>query len=116
MVLLQVIEPTTRVLVSEGGVPYNEPEINEARKTSTMAYLDGREKSLRERGLRTLSTVGLGSPADQIIDYAEVNSIDMIAMSTHGRSGIGRWVFGSVTDKVLHAGDTPVMVIRAVKA
>jgi nucleotide-binding universal stress UspA family protein len=36
-------------------------------------------------------------------------------MSTHGRSGIGRWVFGSVTDKVLHAGDTPLLTIRATK-
>lgn len=34
-------------------------------------------------------------------------------MSTHGRSGVGRWVFGSVTDKILHAGDTPVLVVRA---
>ena len=49
----------------------------------------------------------------KIIDYAESNAVDLIAMSTHGRSGIGRWVFGSVTDKVLHAGNTPVLVVRA---
>ena len=51
----------------------------------------------------------------EIIDYAKANDIDLIAMSTHGRSGIGRWVFGSVTDKVLHAGDTPVLVVSASK-
>jgi len=56
-----------------------------------------------------------GAAADQILEYAEANGIDLIAMSTHGRSGIGRWVFGSVTDKVLHAGDTAVLTVRATK-
>jgi nucleotide-binding universal stress UspA family protein len=48
-----------------------------------------------------------------ILDYAEAKPVDIITMSTHGRSGIKRWVFGSVTDKVLHAGDMPVLVVRA---
>ena len=47
-----------------------------------------------------------------ILDFAELNSVDLIAMSTHGRSGINRWVFGSVTEKVLYAGDTAVLVVR----
>ncbi len=57
----------------------------------------------------------MGPAADRIIDYAKENAIDLIAMSTHGRSGISRWVFGSVTDKVLHAGDIPVLVVRPSK-
>jgi nucleotide-binding universal stress UspA family protein len=52
-------------------------------------------------------------PARAILDHCSQYQTDLIAMSTHGRSGIGRWVLGSVTDKVLHAGDTPVLVVRA---
>jgi nucleotide-binding universal stress UspA family protein len=83
-----------------------------AHTSRFVAYLDRVGKPMRKRGLKTSSVVVTGSTADQIIDYAEANAIDLIAMSTHGRTGFGRWVFGSFTDKVLHAGDTPVLVVR----
>lgn len=89
---------------------------DERRRTSALAYLDSMGKAFQKKGLSTSSAVSLGSPANQIIDYAVANAIDLIAMSTHGRSGIGRWVFGSVTDKVVHAGDTAVLTVRATKA
>lgn len=85
----------------------------EARRDAIAVYLEEVGKPLREDGLNVSIAIGSGSPADQIIDYAESNAIDLIGMSTHGRSGIGRWVLGSVTDKVLHAGNTPVLVVRA---
>lgn len=87
----------------------------EKEKASAMAYLESIEKSLSGKGLKTSSAVAFGAPADGIIDYAKANAVDLIAISSHGRSGIGRWVFGSVTDKVLHSGDTPVLVVRASK-
>ncbi len=90
-------------------------ETEEHIRASAMAYLDNLGKAFQEKGLRTLSVVREGSAPEQILEYAETNGIDLIAMSTHGRSGIGRWVLGSVTDKVLHAGDTVVLTIRATK-
>jgi nucleotide-binding universal stress UspA family protein len=90
-------------------------ETEEQMKASAMAYLDNIGKSLQEKGLRTLSVIKEGSAPDQILEFAKANGIDLIAMSTHGRSGIGLWVFGSVTDKVLHAGDTAVLTVRATK-
>ncbi|MDD5082795.1 MAG: universal stress protein, partial [Dehalococcoidales bacterium] len=81
------------------------------RKAAAVAYLNSVAKPLRDRGLTVTSAVDWGAPADEIISYAEANNIDLIAMSTHGRSGIGRWVFGSVTDKVIHAGKTPVLIV-----
>lgn len=83
------------------------------RKAFGLAYLEGVREPLKDSGLKTSSVLVLGPAADLIIDYTEENSIDLIAMSTHGRSGIGRWVFGSVTGKVLRAGDTPLLVVRA---
>ncbi len=91
------------------------PQDLDRRKAFGLAYLDGLGKPLIERGLNTSSVLVMGSAADQIMNYSEENDIDLIAMSTHGRSGIGRWVFGSVTDKVLHAGDIPVLVVRPSK-
>jgi len=116
LVLYQVLKHI--VLVAAEGATmssamYEEEEKH--RRASTMAYLEGVGKGVREKGLSTSSALGSGAPADQIIDYAEANAIDLIAMSTHGRSGITRWVFGSVTDKVLHAGNTAVLTVRASK-
>ena len=54
-----------------------------------------------------------GSAAEHIVLEAEKDTDTLIVMSTHGRSGVGRWVMGSVTDKVLHAVKTPLMIIRA---
>jgi nucleotide-binding universal stress UspA family protein len=90
-------------------------EESERRKALAMDYLASVEKQLKQAQLRTSKLVVIGSPADQILDYAEKNGVDLIAMSTHGRSGIGRWVFGSVTDKILHAGGTAVLAVRAAR-
>jgi nucleotide-binding universal stress UspA family protein len=117
VVLFQAFTPPTL----EGAYRYSSipantlKEVEEHMRESAMDYLDSLGKAFQEKGLRTLSVVREGSAPDQILEYAEANGIDLIAMSTHGRSGIGRWVLGSVTDKVLHAGDKAVLTIRATK-
>lgn len=70
---------------------------------------------LHEKGISARSEVLLGRPADEIIEYAKEQNADLIVMCSHGRSGIGRWVFGSVTDKVLRGAETPVLIIRPQK-
>lgn len=110
---LELIRPS--ISAAEVGVPSPEVIIDERRMVEYSAYLNSVAERLKQWGLKVSTALVRGSPADQIIDYAKKNSIDLIAMSTHGRTGIGRWVFGSVTDKVLHAGDTPILVIRAQK-
>ncbi len=96
-------------------VPDKLKETEEYAKKSILAYLDGLGKSFQEKGIRVAKVLRFGPAPDQILEYAEENGIDIIAMSTHGRSGIGRWVFGSVTDKVLHAGNTAVLTVRATR-
>jgi nucleotide-binding universal stress UspA family protein len=56
------------------------------------------------------------APGEAIIDYADSGHIDVIAMTTHGFSGIKRWVFGSTTEKVLQASTKPILVIPTTKA
>ncbi len=57
--------------------------------------------------------VVLGEPAGAILDLAGDSSSTLIAMCTHGRSGLGRWVLGSVTDRVVRHSNGPVLVIRS---
>ncbi len=54
--------------------------------------------------------------ADAIVSYADSANIDLIVMSTHGRSGISRWMYGSVADRVLRAAHCPVLLIRSQEA
>lgn len=75
-------------------------------------YLAKIEKRLKSAGLSVRSEVKKGKPAEQIIEYAGENPFNLIVMSTHGRSGLGRWVFGSVADKVLHGASSPVFLVR----
>jgi nucleotide-binding universal stress UspA family protein len=57
--------------------------------------------------------IAMGYYADEILRYADENSVDLILMATHGRSGIKRWAMGSVADKVLRAAKVPVLLVRA---
>ena len=53
-----------------------------------------------------------GAPADRIQEYARLSAIDLIAMSTHGRTGLRRWLYGSVTAKVMHGTDRAMLIVR----
>ncbi|MFC2024491.1 universal stress protein [Chloroflexota bacterium] len=68
---------------------------------------------LEGRKLEVRGELTFGYPPEEIIGYAEKNKVDMILMSTHGRSGIRRWVLGSVADKVLCVSSIPIWLIRA---
>lgn len=75
------------------------------------SYLAKLADKAKKEGLDVDSVVLEGNPAEAIIDYAGKNGIDLIIMSTHGRSGISRFTLGSVTDKVLRTARAPVIVI-----
>lgn len=76
-------------------------------------YLQSTAKKLREG--KTVGTVELeiyrGEPAETIVKVAEEINVDSIVICTHGRTGVNRWLFGSVTNKVLTAAPCPVYVI-----
>jgi len=88
--------------------------LKEQVKDDARSYLDGKAEALREKGLTKVATELLeGAGAEEIIAYARAHPNSLVAMCTHGRSGVRRWVLGSVTEKVVrHSGD-PVLVVRA---
>lgn len=83
----------------------------ETAKPQASAYLDGIAGKLRGQGYTVVVEVGDGPPAEVITELAERYQVDAICMSTHGRSGISRLVFGSVTSKVLSLANCPVVVV-----
>lgn len=87
--------------------PNGEPEAAERQH----AYLIEIARRVAEAGLTVHTQLGEGAPAEAILAVAP--SFNLIAMATHGRSGIGRWVYGSVTSKVLLGAPGAVLLVRA---
>ncbi|MBI3273279.1 MAG: universal stress protein [Planctomycetes bacterium] len=77
------------------------------------SYLRGREEQLAREGLRVRSVLRVGFPAETILSVADEERVSLVAMSTHGLTGFPRWVFGSVTEKVLRACPAPLLVTRS---
>jgi len=76
------------------------------------SYLRSVAAALREQGATVNIAVRRGSPADEILAYAAKVEADLISMTTHGFSGISRWVYGNVADKVLQGAHSPVLLVR----
>ena len=93
-------------------------EASERARTQVLAEvtssLQEQASELREQGIRAIPAVAVGNPAETIIDCASEEGVDLIVMSTHGRSGVNRWVYGSVADKVLRGASCPVLLVRLV--
>jgi nucleotide-binding universal stress UspA family protein len=86
-------------------------------KRASEKYLARVEQRLKDAGLKVRSEVlvgkpPVGSPADEIVDYANRNPFNLIVMATHGRSGISRWAYGSVTARVLLGVSSPLLLVR----
>jgi nucleotide-binding universal stress UspA family protein len=76
------------------------------------SYLAGIQQRLSERGIAVRSVVETGQAAEAILACARNNAVDMIALSTRGRSGISALVMGSVANKVLHSAEVPVLLVK----
>jgi nucleotide-binding universal stress UspA family protein len=77
------------------------------------AYLSAVADELAQQGTGVTTATAIGPVANCIVEYAEANQVDLIAMCTHGRTGLARWALGSVADRVLRAGSTPILLVRA---
>ena len=85
--------------------------VEEDERSRAKEYLAKEKKEFEREGLTVNTVILEGNAAQAIIDYAEKNGVDLILMTTHGRSGISRFALGSVTDKVVRTVSMPVLVI-----
>ena len=115
IILLQVITSTTHwVIAGEASAPiqYTEKEMEMITKNSR-DYLEKAGERLRNKGAIVKTVVKVGNAEEQIVKTVDETKADLIAMSTHGRSGLGRLAFGSVTDKILRIAPVPVLTVKA---
>ena len=80
---------------------------------SCSLYIEDVEKDLKDKGFKVKTESSLGKPAEEIVNYANKNKVDLIIMASHGRSGVSRWAYGSVADKVLRSTCVPVLLVKA---
>ncbi len=75
-------------------------------------YLRKIEERLKAKGFKVDSHVRYGNDADEILDHAAQKDIDFIAMTTHGQSGVKRFLLGSVAEKILRHSPKPIFLVR----
>jgi nucleotide-binding universal stress UspA family protein len=109
--LLRVFEPVSPSLADPAHGLYLDRIIASVR-IQMQDYVENVATSLRKDGLTVSTIVHEGNPAASIVQEAETIPDTLVAISTHGRSGITRWVMGSTTDKVLHATSHPLLIVR----
>lgn len=112
--LVEVIEPLK--IPTRGGIALSEEDLKQIELQTyneVQNYLAKITETLRSKDIEVHSKAIKGKAAESIVDYARSINADLIIMATHGRSGISRWVWGSVADRILHASHTPVLLIRA---
>jgi nucleotide-binding universal stress UspA family protein len=98
----QVMEGSRQVIVED--VP--------ARLAEAREYLTRVAAELKAKGVRARVEARHGDPVTEIVAAARENDADLIAMTTHGRSGLGRVLFGSVAEAVLRRAEIPVFLMR----
>ncbi len=122
VVFLRVVEPAHLPVgvLSDGGGTFTEQDAERVRdqadkvnKKDAENYLDQVVSRIKHDGVSIQSEVIIGRDAESIADYATQNEVDLIIIATHGRSGVSRWVWGSVADRVLRSACVPVLMIRA---
>ena len=106
LVLVRAIERPAYPMVDVASIQAREAE-------AAVRYLDRVKAGLEAQGFRAQTEVLFGDPAAAVLDHAAKVGADVVAMSTHGRSGLDRWLLGSVADKVLSGSEVPVLVFRA---
>jgi nucleotide-binding universal stress UspA family protein len=121
IILVRVIEPSPPIFDDTASINSatrdkmieSIKKIEEERKSSTAAYLQDVVQRLKHPKVDIKTEIIVGSVADSLAGYTETNAIDLIIIATHGRSGVSRWVRGSVADRILRAARVPVLMVRA---
>ncbi len=111
-----IVSETGRLLATDAPDSAYQPHLEQLQQNvevKVREYLVGVRKRLAPSGVALDEAVLFGLPAEQIASYAQNQGYGVIAMSTHGRSGLGRWAYGSVSDKVLRMSPVPVLLYRS---
>ena len=111
--LVRVIE--TIEIPTRGGIALSAEELEQIQlhdKLDAESYLEKIADQLNQAGIKAKSKLLTGKVAESLSEYIHKSNFDLIIMATHGRSGISRWIWGSVAERILHSCPIPVLLIR----
>ena len=103
------------VHVADGWVArnFNQLQLAESEEMKQdRAYLEKRARDLTDEGFTCEAVLALGEPSDEIVKLAREKNVDLIAMTTHGHRLISDILYGATADKVRHAVDVPVLLLK----
>ena len=110
VILLRVVEPIIADYRTGSVLEELLREAHEKLVADANNYLAKIAANLKKEGMAVETAAVEGEPSDKILDYARNNQVDLIIMSTHGRSGASRWAFGNVANRVLRHSTAPVLI------
>ena len=102
----------THVPVALGGPERSLDAVLADEQARARTYLEGAAAKVASADVRVRTTALWGNAGKEIVDHAEREGADLIVLATHGRSGMQRWLYGSVADSVLHATRMPLLLLR----
>jgi nucleotide-binding universal stress UspA family protein len=113
VILLRVVDPVPRVMVIDTTYAqlYQQQIERQARRAES--YLAAKQGELREKGIEAQVCVDYVPVVEAIIETAKREGADLIAMASHGRTGLSRVFYGSVAAGVLHRVDRPLLLVRS---
>jgi len=115
IVFIRVVKPVITPASFDDNVTYFPEDWSKwesEKKTSAEDYLKKVVSRLKRNGVKFQTEVLVGRIGDRLLDYIKANDFNLIVIATHGRSGLSRWVRGSVADKILSASHVPVLMVR----
>ena len=115
VILLQVVEPVPATIYMADPVPPLDPTVIDRVYKDARSYLERLQARLRKKGIRAHVHVLLGPVVGTIVDLAVREKVDLIALASHGRSGLPAFFYGSVAAGVLHRTDRPLLIVRSVQ-
>ena len=115
VVFLQVVEPPPLIVGPEGDIALHQREI-ERWASEAESYLKAMHGEFQAKGIKAKKFVEHGPVVDVIIKTAEREGVDLIALASHGRSGLSKVFYGSVAAGILQRIDRPLLLVRSREA
>ena len=112
VIFLLVVKPPPMIEYGNLQPELYQRQLDDLLKDATK-YLDGHQGQFREKNIDTKSLIVFGSVVKEILNAAEQEKVDLIAICSHGRGGLSRLFYGSVASGVLNRADRPLLIIRA---
>ena len=113
VIFLQVVESIPIIVGPEGALVALRQEELERRTKQAESYLAALQGEFRKKGIEARTRVAYGPVVEAIINAAEREGADLIAIASHGRSGLSQVFYGSVAAGVLHRVDRPLLLVRS---